>query len=425
LSGIWHVANRIPCTPDFNRFVPCGLEIGGSPLALNIGTGLTGGLPYQPWAATADANGRPTTARTIRTRAAAGQSSADVGPAAYDEDRAHTETAGHAVRGQRDVSADLSRWTPMPDGSDAGWNGYSVGTWEGDALVVQTTGFRDNLWIDMGGSPMSDAATMTERLRRTSFGTLGSGNHRRRPESLQTPVDGLDEPGPRARHRADRRVLPGRTRSRRSACRRRRQRNDRLSPLGFGLSARSRAKSLKPYRALDIICRPAEDTDHENFDTVRRHLRSAARRDAGPRAGARCRRRQSGSTLPHPDPKLNANKQVVYAIFRDLLEANHWELADKYLTERYIQHNPNAASGRAGVIAFFTEVMKVKPTPIQQKLRSKIVSVTAEGDMVSVAWPREYKDPKDPSKTYSTTWFDMWRIKDGKADEHWDSAMKN
>ena len=126
-----------------------------------------------------------------------------------------------------------------------------------------------------------------------------------------------------------------------------------------------------------------------------------------------------------PDPKLNANKQVVYGIFRDLLEANHWELADKYLTERYIQHNPNAASGRAGVIAFFTQVMKVKPKPIEKKLTSKIVSVTAEGDFVTVAWPREYKDPKDPSKTYTTTWFDMWRIKDGKADEHWDSAMKN
>ena len=125
------------------------------------------------------------------------------------------------------------------------------------------------------------------------------------------------------------------------------------------------------------------------------------------------------------DPALHRNKQAAYHIERDLLEAGHWELADKWLTERYIQHNPNAASGRAGVIKFFTEVMKVKPTPIQQKLRSKIVSVTAEGDMVSVAWPREYKDPKDPSKTYTTTWFDMWRIKDGKADEHWDSAMKN
>jgi predicted SnoaL-like aldol condensation-catalyzing enzyme len=126
-----------------------------------------------------------------------------------------------------------------------------------------------------------------------------------------------------------------------------------------------------------------------------------------------------------PDPKLNANKQVVYAIFRDLLEANHWELADKYLTERYIQHNPNAASGRAGVVVFFTQVMKVQAKPIAKTLQSKIVSVTAEGDLVTVAWPREYMDPKNPSKTYTTAWFDMWRIKDGKADEHWDSAMKN
>src|SRR5205823_11634012 len=44
------------------------------------------------------------------------------------------------------------------------------------------------------------------------------------------------------------------------------------------------------------------------------------------------------------DPTLNTNKQAAYHIVRDLLEAGHWELADKYLTERYIQHNPNAAS---------------------------------------------------------------------------------
>jgi hypothetical protein len=61
---------------------------------------------------------------------------------------------------------------PMPEDPTPAWNGYSVGTWDGDALVVQTTGFRDNLWIDMGGSPMSDAAKMTERLRRPNYGTL-------------------------------------------------------------------------------------------------------------------------------------------------------------------------------------------------------------------------------------------------------------
>jgi predicted SnoaL-like aldol condensation-catalyzing enzyme len=124
------------------------------------------------------------------------------------------------------------------------------------------------------------------------------------------------------------------------------------------------------------------------------------------------------------DPQLHANKQVAYGIFRDLLEANHWDKAGDYLTERYIQHNPNAASGRQGVIDFFTKVLKRQPTPIQDKLKSPVVFVQAEGDLVTVATVRTEKDPKDPSKTYTTTWYDTWRIVDGKADEHWDSAVK-
>jgi predicted SnoaL-like aldol condensation-catalyzing enzyme len=124
------------------------------------------------------------------------------------------------------------------------------------------------------------------------------------------------------------------------------------------------------------------------------------------------------------DPLLNKNKQVAYHIVKDLIEAAHWELADQYLTERYIQHNPLAASGRAGVVKFFTEVVKAKPVPIPAKMKTKIVSVTAEGDLVVVSYVRELKDTKDPSKSYTTTWFDMWRFKDGKADEHWDPATR-
>src|SRR5438445_13283048 len=86
------------------------------------------------------------------------------------------------------------------------------------------------------------------------------------------------------------------------------------------------------------------------------------------------------------DPKLNANKQAAYHIVKDLLEAGHWELADKYLTERYIQHNPNAASGRDGVVKYFTEVRKVRPVPIPEKMKTKVVSVVAEGDRVVVAY---------------------------------------
>jgi hypothetical protein len=52
------------------------------------------------------------------------------------------------------------------------WNGYSSATWEGDTLVVRTTGFRDGLWLDMSGSPMTDAAVMTERFRRPAYGRL-------------------------------------------------------------------------------------------------------------------------------------------------------------------------------------------------------------------------------------------------------------
>ena len=125
-----------------------------------------------------------------------------------------------------------------------------------------------------------------------------------------------------------------------------------------------------------------------------------------------------------PDPTLNANKQVAYKIVKELLEAGHWERADLYLTDRYIQHNPLAASGRDGVVKFFTEVLKVKPKPIPEKTATKVVSVVAEGDLVVVATVREVKDPKDPAKSYTTTWFDMWRFRDGKADEHWDPATR-
>src|SRR5262245_36165887 len=49
-SGIWLAARKIPCTAEFSKFVECGLEIGGSPLALNIGESIQGGLPYAAWA---------------------------------------------------------------------------------------------------------------------------------------------------------------------------------------------------------------------------------------------------------------------------------------------------------------------------------------------------------------------------------------
>ena len=125
------------------------------------------------------------------------------------------------------------------------------------------------------------------------------------------------------------------------------------------------------------------------------------------------------SLFTSKDPKLNANKQVVMHIMRDLLEAGHWDLAPMYLTPRYLQHNPNVASGLQPVLAFFAG-RPSKPIPDKNSWTTQVVSVVAEGDYVTVAVARSLPDPRDPTKMYTTTWFDMWRIMDGKADEHWD-----
>jgi hypothetical protein len=52
------------------------------------------------------------------------------------------------------------------------WNGYSIGRWEGDTLVVETAGFLDEGWLDVRGSPLTSAGRLIERYRRPTFGSL-------------------------------------------------------------------------------------------------------------------------------------------------------------------------------------------------------------------------------------------------------------
>jgi hypothetical protein len=61
---------------------------------------------------------------------------------------------------------------PLPADPSPSWQGYSSGRWQGDTLVVETIGFRDDLWLDLAGSPMTSAARVTERLRRPRYGSL-------------------------------------------------------------------------------------------------------------------------------------------------------------------------------------------------------------------------------------------------------------
>jgi hypothetical protein len=60
----------------------------------------------------------------------------------------------------------------LPKDPNPSWQGYSSARWEGDALVIDSLGFRDDLWIDWDGSVITEAARLRERIRRPDFGHL-------------------------------------------------------------------------------------------------------------------------------------------------------------------------------------------------------------------------------------------------------------
>ena len=126
--------------------------------------------------------------------------------------------------------------------------------------------------------------------------------------------------------------------------------------------------------------------------------------------------------LASPDTRLAANKRLVYDFWREVFEAGHMELAERYMAEGYIQHNPNVPTGRAAFIDFFSK--NVSPGAIQPRVKAPLVAILADGDLVVLAFAREVPDPKDPAKKYTTTWFDMFRLEGGKIAEHWDPATK-
>lgn len=125
--------------------------------------------------------------------------------------------------------------------------------------------------------------------------------------------------------------------------------------------------------------------------------------------------------LKSSDPKLAANKKVAYDFFRIILRGRRLDQADQYMTEDYIQHNPNADTGMAGFKAYFSALGGEQPIP--DRLPG-LVAIQAEGDYVTLSFVRQYQDPNIPDATYTTTWFDMFRIVNGKIVEHWDVATK-
>ena len=60
----------------------------------------------------------------------------------------------------------------LPKDPNPAWLGYSVGRWDGDAFVVETIGFNENVWLDNAGLPATDQLRVTERFVRKDFGHM-------------------------------------------------------------------------------------------------------------------------------------------------------------------------------------------------------------------------------------------------------------
>ena len=115
--------------------------------------------------------------------------------------------------------------------------------------------------------------------------------------------------------------------------------------------------------------------------------------------------------------------KLVRKVMDLLLDPGTSEQARRYLTESYIQHNPNIASGADAIIEF-TRSEEAERARTSMRPATDPPMFVVEGDRIVMVLPRDLPDPSDPSKTYRTYWFDMWRIEDGKLAEHWDGALK-
>jgi predicted SnoaL-like aldol condensation-catalyzing enzyme len=130
--------------------------------------------------------------------------------------------------------------------------------------------------------------------------------------------------------------------------------------------------------------------------------------------------RDQQELLASADPVLAANKKLVFDFWREVLQAGHVDRAPEYLAERYIQHNPNVPTGRAAFMEFFGGLPRA---PVKDTI-DELVSIVAERDLVVLALRRELPDLAREGQTYTTTWFDMFRVADGKIVEHWDYGTK-
>src|SRR5579871_6648355 len=181
LSGVWlyvrgpmppaPTAAAAPATKEPQEIVPLAVRLSQF---WNLGASFKDGLPFQPWAAelhrqrvatnsedNPDAHCLPLGLMQLHT---------------HGQPRKIIQTPGlivilyEAQAGIRQIFLD-GRTLPPRD-VEPWWYAYSIGHWDGDTLVVETSGFRDDVWLDVEGSPLTNAGRMIERFRRVNYGNL-------------------------------------------------------------------------------------------------------------------------------------------------------------------------------------------------------------------------------------------------------------
>ncbi len=181
-SGMWEPEKNKPCPSDGCPDNAAGWQF------QDIGWGIKGGLPYRPWAR------ELVKERTIQN--------------GKDDPVSHCMPGGiikmHTtplfkkivqvpglivILNERDVTYRqiFTDGRPLPVDPQPSFNGYSAGTWDGDTLVVQTNGFRDGLWLDRNGSPLTENAKITERFHRVNYGHLEIQVTVNDPKAYTTP----------------------------------------------------------------------------------------------------------------------------------------------------------------------------------------------------------------------------------------------
>lgn len=165
-SGMWRVENLLPCD-DVRRMctdLPISAQFG------NLGAGLQAGAPYRPWAEERIKNKEIADDPYTRCLTPGG-------PRMHllPTMKKFVQTPGLLLLlnefniSFRQVFLD---GRPLPVDPNPTWNGYSVGRWDGDTLVIDSIGFRDDQWLDAAGSPLTSAGKVTERFNRPDYGHL-------------------------------------------------------------------------------------------------------------------------------------------------------------------------------------------------------------------------------------------------------------